>query len=160
MFNKSCRRLDSNPGPLVSEVTALPTTPQPLPWNFFIGYLSIFASLISFFWAFVSPNLGIWGSFSLSLSDIISSIFTSFLSFYFSFCSLSLSLFLSFQIWINWVHSLSLWAFVSPNLGILGSFSLIYFLPFSPLLSLTLFLIMFPLSLSHFRLVKLGLFYL
>ena len=31
MFNKSCRWLDSNPGPLVSEATALPTAPQPLP---------------------------------------------------------------------------------------------------------------------------------
>ena len=30
MFNKSCRWLDSNPGPLVSEATALPTMPQPL----------------------------------------------------------------------------------------------------------------------------------
>ena len=29
--NKSCQRLDSNPGSLVSEVTALPTAPQPLP---------------------------------------------------------------------------------------------------------------------------------
>ena len=28
---KSCRRLGSNPGPLVSEATALPTEPQPLP---------------------------------------------------------------------------------------------------------------------------------
>ena len=33
MFNKSCRWLDSNSGPLVSEVTALPTAPQPLPSN-------------------------------------------------------------------------------------------------------------------------------
>ena len=31
MFNKSCRWLDSNPGPLVLEATALPTAPQPLP---------------------------------------------------------------------------------------------------------------------------------
>ena len=31
MFNKSCWWLDSNPGPLVSEATALPTAPQPLP---------------------------------------------------------------------------------------------------------------------------------
>ena len=31
MFNKSCRWLDSNPGPLVSKATALPTAPQPLP---------------------------------------------------------------------------------------------------------------------------------
>ena len=30
MFNKSSRRLDSNPGPLVSEATALSTMPQPL----------------------------------------------------------------------------------------------------------------------------------
>ena len=34
MFNKSCRWLDSNPGPLVSEATALPTAPQPLPQMF------------------------------------------------------------------------------------------------------------------------------
>ena len=31
MFNKSCRWLDSNLGPLVLEATALPTAPQPLP---------------------------------------------------------------------------------------------------------------------------------
>ena len=31
MFNKICRWLDSNHGPLVSEATALPTEPQPLP---------------------------------------------------------------------------------------------------------------------------------
>ena len=31
MFNKSCRWLDSNSGPLVLEATALPTAPQPLP---------------------------------------------------------------------------------------------------------------------------------
>ena len=34
MFNKYvniCQRLDSNRGPLVSEATALPTDPQPLP---------------------------------------------------------------------------------------------------------------------------------
>ena len=31
MFNKSCRWLDLNPGPLVTEETALPTAPQPLP---------------------------------------------------------------------------------------------------------------------------------
>ena len=30
MFNKRCQWLDSNPGPLVSEATALPTAPQPL----------------------------------------------------------------------------------------------------------------------------------
>ena len=30
-FNKSCRWLDSNPGPLVAEATALPTVPQQLP---------------------------------------------------------------------------------------------------------------------------------
>ena len=33
MFNKICRWLDSNHGPLVSEATALPTEPQPLPTN-------------------------------------------------------------------------------------------------------------------------------
>ena len=33
MFNKSCQWLDLNPGPLVSEATALPTAPQPLPSN-------------------------------------------------------------------------------------------------------------------------------
>ena len=33
MFNKSCRWLDSNPGPLVSEATALPTASQPLPYS-------------------------------------------------------------------------------------------------------------------------------
>ena len=31
MFNKICRCLDSNPGPLVLEATALSTTPQSLP---------------------------------------------------------------------------------------------------------------------------------
>ena len=31
MFNKSWRWLESNPGPLVLDVTALPTVPQPLP---------------------------------------------------------------------------------------------------------------------------------
>ena len=31
MFNKFCRWLDSNRGPLVSKATALPTEPQPLP---------------------------------------------------------------------------------------------------------------------------------
>ena len=31
MFNKFCRWLDSNRGPLVSEATTLPTEPQPLP---------------------------------------------------------------------------------------------------------------------------------
>ena len=31
MFNKSCRWMDSNPGPLVSEATTLSTVPQPLP---------------------------------------------------------------------------------------------------------------------------------
>ena len=31
MFNKFGRWLDSNRGPLVSEATALPTEPQPLP---------------------------------------------------------------------------------------------------------------------------------
>ena len=30
MLNKSCRWLDSNPGPLVSEATILPTALQPL----------------------------------------------------------------------------------------------------------------------------------
>ena len=32
-LNKSCRWLDSNPGPLVSEATALSTVPQPLPYK-------------------------------------------------------------------------------------------------------------------------------
>ena len=31
MFNKSCRWLNLNPGPLVLEATTLPTAPQPLP---------------------------------------------------------------------------------------------------------------------------------
>ena len=31
MFNKFCRWLDSNRGPLILEATALPTEPQPLP---------------------------------------------------------------------------------------------------------------------------------
>ena len=31
MFNKFCRWLDSNRGPLVLEARALPTEPQPLP---------------------------------------------------------------------------------------------------------------------------------
>ena len=31
MFNKSCRWLDSNQSPLVSEATALPSMPQPHP---------------------------------------------------------------------------------------------------------------------------------
>ena len=33
---KICRRLDSNRGPLVSEATALPTEPQPLPAAYFV----------------------------------------------------------------------------------------------------------------------------
>ena len=32
-FYKICQWLDSNLGPLLSEVTALPTVPQPLPIN-------------------------------------------------------------------------------------------------------------------------------
>ena len=32
MFNKFCRWLDSNRGPLVLEATAQPTEPQPLPF--------------------------------------------------------------------------------------------------------------------------------
>ena len=32
-FTKICRRLDSNHGPLVPESTALPTEPQPLPFE-------------------------------------------------------------------------------------------------------------------------------
>ena len=32
MFFKICQCLDSNRGPLLSETTALPTEPQPLPW--------------------------------------------------------------------------------------------------------------------------------
>ena len=39
MFNKSCRWLESNPGPLVSEATALPTAPQPLPWSLFLLFV-------------------------------------------------------------------------------------------------------------------------
>ena len=31
MFNVSCQSLDSNPGPLLLEATALSTAPQPLP---------------------------------------------------------------------------------------------------------------------------------
>ena len=31
MFNKFCQRLESNRGPVVLEVTALPTEPPPLP---------------------------------------------------------------------------------------------------------------------------------
>ena len=34
MLNKSCQWLDSNPGPLESEATALPTVSQPLPTCF------------------------------------------------------------------------------------------------------------------------------
>ena len=38
MFHESCRGLDSNEGPLVSEATAVSTVPQPLPHKyFFIG---------------------------------------------------------------------------------------------------------------------------
>ena len=37
-FNKSCRWLDSNRGPLVSEATALPTEPpQPLPPKYYLS---------------------------------------------------------------------------------------------------------------------------
>ena len=46
MFNKSCRWLDLNQGPLVSEATALPTALQPLP-----TLLHLFVSFfICFFW--------------------------------------------------------------------------------------------------------------
>ena len=44
MFNKSCQRLDSNPGPLVSEATALPTAPQPLPTS--ISFCSLSSAKI------------------------------------------------------------------------------------------------------------------
>ena len=33
MLNKFCQWLESNRGPLVSKATALPTEPQPLPYN-------------------------------------------------------------------------------------------------------------------------------
>ena len=46
MFNKSCRWLNSNPGPLVSEATALPTVQQTLPGK--ICYLS-FQIIVKFF---------------------------------------------------------------------------------------------------------------
>ena len=32
MFNKSCQWLDSNPGPVISEVTAMPTAPHHCPY--------------------------------------------------------------------------------------------------------------------------------
>ena len=38
MFNKSCRWLDSNPGPLILQATALPTVPQPLPIKFLFAF--------------------------------------------------------------------------------------------------------------------------
>ena len=41
MFNKFCRWLDSNRGPLVLEATALPTEPQPL-----LLHLIVFTKLI------------------------------------------------------------------------------------------------------------------
>ena len=41
MFNKFCRWLDLNSGPLVSETTALPTEPQPLPKGIFKLCLSL-----------------------------------------------------------------------------------------------------------------------
>ena len=40
MFYKSCQWLDSNPGPLVSEATALPTV-QPLPFVHRQNYHSV-----------------------------------------------------------------------------------------------------------------------
>ena len=36
MLNKFCQWLESNRGPLVLKATALPTEPQPLPWNNFL----------------------------------------------------------------------------------------------------------------------------
>ena len=45
MFNKSCQWLDSNPGPLVTEATALPTAPQPLPIE---NILAVRQNLFSF----------------------------------------------------------------------------------------------------------------
>ena len=57
MFNKSCRWLVSNPGPLVSEATMLPTVPQPQPIkipNFakvflhFLDKVKIYVKIFSF----------------------------------------------------------------------------------------------------------------
>ena len=39
---KSCRWLDSNPGPLVSEATALSTLPQPLSHAYYVYILGLF----------------------------------------------------------------------------------------------------------------------
>ena len=48
-FNKSCRWLDSNPGPLISEATALPTAPQPLPQEYqFTGIVALVINAQSF----------------------------------------------------------------------------------------------------------------
>ena len=47
----SCRGLDSNPGPLVSEANALPTAPQPLPSTFLFLYGPTPASFF-IFWSF------------------------------------------------------------------------------------------------------------
>ena len=49
MFNKSCRWLDSNPCPLLSEPTALWTVPQPLPY-LWLPIRSIYQNAF-FFWA-------------------------------------------------------------------------------------------------------------
>ena len=47
-FNKSCWWLDSNGGPLVTEATALPTEPQPLPYHFmFVSGSSVLLSFLS-----------------------------------------------------------------------------------------------------------------
>ena len=44
LLNKSCRRLNSNPGPLASEATALSTVPQSLPYQI-IFYSVIYGTL-------------------------------------------------------------------------------------------------------------------
>ena len=87
MFNKSYQWLDSNPGHLVSEATALPTAPQPPP-NSYVSFLIL--------------------TLSLSLSSSTAFIFH--LSVFLMFCSLyffilSLSLFVIF--YCRHLHSLS-----------------------------------------------------
>ena len=44
MFNKFCQWLDSNRGPPVSEATAQPTEPQPLPKKECLSTIEIFST--------------------------------------------------------------------------------------------------------------------
>ena len=62
-FNKSCRYLDSNPGPLLSKLTALSFVPQLLPgfW-FFYSFYSINLQIYQSIYIFLYLNLQIYPS--------------------------------------------------------------------------------------------------